>query len=245
MNKQQEMEKFIPKMSPEEFGQFVKEQFAIARPVIYYKRMVDGAGSDPVSTKITSAPWQLGHGEWVCKVDGVAGGVALSHLRFVEDMQGATEEEAVQMAVEAQTWIQNNKDGIFTWVQEGATLRLTTPSISGVCFSATVEFDFQDEYDEAGAFYTELVMAHQGNDSVLLDQRFESVDAAKEATIQTIKASCQLLEIDFRLFIQRNFTNPKQKTFPFCNIIHSLPTFLLDCYEFKKKTLKKQKYKLY
>ena len=85
MNKQLEMEKFIPKMSPEEFGQFVKEQFAIARPVIYYKRMVDGVGVGPKCTKITIAPWQLGHGEWVCKVNGVAGCVALSHLRFVED----------------------------------------------------------------------------------------------------------------------------------------------------------------
>ena len=34
-----------------------------------------------ILTKIRSEPWQLGHGEWVVKVEGKAGGVSISHLK--------------------------------------------------------------------------------------------------------------------------------------------------------------------
>jgi len=39
---------------------------------------------DECETVITSEPWQLGHGEWVCKVEGVRGGVCISHLKKID-----------------------------------------------------------------------------------------------------------------------------------------------------------------
>lgn len=32
-----------------------------------------------ILTKTCSKPWQLGHGEWVVKLEGISGGVAVSH----------------------------------------------------------------------------------------------------------------------------------------------------------------------
>jgi hypothetical protein len=36
-----------------------------------------------VDTKTTSEPWQLGHGEWVVKLEGKSGGVAVSHCELL------------------------------------------------------------------------------------------------------------------------------------------------------------------
>lgn len=54
--------------------------------------LVDGAlvdyspvlGEPPTLTgvRVRSTPWQLGHGQWVVKVAGVAGGVAVEALRL-------------------------------------------------------------------------------------------------------------------------------------------------------------------
>lgn len=53
----------------------------IGLPVTYYKIIkLDGTKLIPVKTVIKSEAWQLGHGEWVCKLEGISGGVAISHL---------------------------------------------------------------------------------------------------------------------------------------------------------------------
>jgi hypothetical protein len=33
--------------------------------------------------RTTSAPWELGHGEWVVKLEGISGGVAVSHCALL------------------------------------------------------------------------------------------------------------------------------------------------------------------
>lgn len=42
------------------------------------------SGEPPTKTgvRVRSEPWQLGHGQWVVKIDGVAGGVAVEALRM-------------------------------------------------------------------------------------------------------------------------------------------------------------------
>ncbi len=53
----------------------------IGTPVIYWKVIKeDGMRLDPVKTEITSEPWELGHGEVVCKVKDISGGVSIEHL---------------------------------------------------------------------------------------------------------------------------------------------------------------------
>ncbi|MGQ7871357.1 hypothetical protein [Sunxiuqinia sp. sy24] len=57
------------------------EHIKIGTPVTYYTVVkANGEKWDPKPTFITSDPWTLGDGAIVCKVDGVAGGVAISHL---------------------------------------------------------------------------------------------------------------------------------------------------------------------
>ena len=50
-------------------------------PVIYWGVIKDsGQRFDPFKTVITSEPWQLGHGEVVCKIAGRSGGHSIRHL---------------------------------------------------------------------------------------------------------------------------------------------------------------------
>lgn len=57
------------------------EEIKIGKPVTYYSVIKQsGEKMNPKPTIITSAPWTLGHGDIVCKVDGVSGGVLISHL---------------------------------------------------------------------------------------------------------------------------------------------------------------------
>lgn len=58
-----------------------QEDIEIGTPVIYWKIIKDdGSRLEPVKTEITSEPWKLGHGDMVCKVEGISGGVMLTHL---------------------------------------------------------------------------------------------------------------------------------------------------------------------
>ena len=53
----------------------------IGMPVIYWKVIKDnGECLNPVKTEVTSEVWKLGHGDEVCKVKGVSGGVSITHL---------------------------------------------------------------------------------------------------------------------------------------------------------------------
>ena len=55
-------------------------------PVIYWGIIdYNGQKSSPIKTVITSDPWQLGHGDYVCKIAGISGGVLLSHLDLWPD----------------------------------------------------------------------------------------------------------------------------------------------------------------
>ena len=49
-------------------------------PVRYWPIWQPGEQDNSVDTVTRSEPWQLGHGEWVVKVVGHSGGVAVSHL---------------------------------------------------------------------------------------------------------------------------------------------------------------------
>jgi hypothetical protein len=57
------------------------EEIKVGTPVIYWGIITEkGERLHPLKTVITSEPWALGHGEVVCKVAGISGGVAISHL---------------------------------------------------------------------------------------------------------------------------------------------------------------------
>lgn len=58
------------------------EAFPIGTPVLAWPGTRNAA---PRWTKTRSEPWQLGHGDWVVAVDGVAGGVALTHVEHIPD----------------------------------------------------------------------------------------------------------------------------------------------------------------
>ena len=63
------------------------QDIKIGKPVNYYSTCnEDGSfeGRTPKKTFIASEAWKLGHGAHVCKVEGVRGGVSLTHL---EDIQ--------------------------------------------------------------------------------------------------------------------------------------------------------------
>lgn len=58
-----------------------KSEIKIGTPVIYWGIIKEnGERFNPLKTEIVSEPWELGHGETVCKVVGKSGGVAISHL---------------------------------------------------------------------------------------------------------------------------------------------------------------------
>lgn len=59
-----------------------KDDCKIGTPVTYWGVIKKDSGEkyDPIDTVITSEPWQLGHGAYVCKVNGVSGGVCLTHI---------------------------------------------------------------------------------------------------------------------------------------------------------------------
>lgn len=58
-----------------------KSEIKIGTPVIYWGIIEDnGERFYPLKTTISSEPWELGHGDVVCKVEGKSGGVSISHL---------------------------------------------------------------------------------------------------------------------------------------------------------------------
>jgi hypothetical protein len=52
-------------------------------PVRYWPVWLKADQGQFIDTKTTSEPWQLGHGEWVVKVEGKSGGVAVSHCELL------------------------------------------------------------------------------------------------------------------------------------------------------------------
>lgn len=74
------MEKFLNKKSCN-IGLYL-QQIEIGKEVYYYSYISEYSRSKPLKTRIISNPWQLGCGEIVCKIDGVAGGVSINHLSF-------------------------------------------------------------------------------------------------------------------------------------------------------------------
>lgn len=64
-----------------------ESQIKIGTKVKYYPLCNrDGSfdGQNFKETVITSEPWRLGHGDLVCKVEGVSGGVSISHLEKIK-----------------------------------------------------------------------------------------------------------------------------------------------------------------
>ncbi len=62
-----------------------KSQTIPGTPVTYYGVIkANGEKFDPFITKIASEPWDLGHGETVCKIEGKSGGVSIKHLEEIK-----------------------------------------------------------------------------------------------------------------------------------------------------------------
>lgn len=75
------------------------EHFPVGTPVLAWTGTRDDA---PQWTKTRSEPWQLGHGDWVVAVEGVAGGIAMSHIeRIPEGWMNPEEHQAVVEKAEA------------------------------------------------------------------------------------------------------------------------------------------------
>lgn len=58
------------------------EHFPVGTPVLAWTGTRDDA---PRWTKTRSEPWQLGHGDWVVAVEGIAGGIGMSHIERIPD----------------------------------------------------------------------------------------------------------------------------------------------------------------
>lgn len=59
-------------------------QIKIGVGVIYWGVIKDdGQRFYPLKTEIISEPWSLGHGEVVCKVKDISGGVSIRHLDLI------------------------------------------------------------------------------------------------------------------------------------------------------------------
>lgn len=58
------------------------EHLPLGTPVLAWAGTRDDA---PRWTKTRSEPWQLGHGAWVVQVEGIAGGIALSHIERIPE----------------------------------------------------------------------------------------------------------------------------------------------------------------
>ncbi len=57
------------------------EEIKIGLPVIYFPVVDDIKATNGVITEITSEAWQLGNGEWVCKIKHRVGAVSIKHLK--------------------------------------------------------------------------------------------------------------------------------------------------------------------
>ena len=58
------------------------EDLKIGTPVIYWSVIYDDGEKDfPIQTVVTSESWKVGD-ELVCRIDGISGAVALSHLEI-------------------------------------------------------------------------------------------------------------------------------------------------------------------
>ena len=87
-----------------------ESEIKVGTPVIYWGILKqNGERLNPLKTVISSEPWELGHGEVVCKVVGKSGGVAISHLDTITTgslmaakIQGLTEisEEDIKSATQ-------------------------------------------------------------------------------------------------------------------------------------------------
>lgn len=87
-----------------------KSEIKVGTPVIYWGIVKqNGERFNPLKTVIASEPWELGHGEVVCKVVGKSVGVAISHLDTITagslmaaKIQGLTEisDEDIKLATE-------------------------------------------------------------------------------------------------------------------------------------------------
>lgn len=87
-----------------------KSEIKVGTPVIYWGIVKqNGERFNPLKTVISSEPWDLGHGEVVCKLVGKSGSVAISHLDTITagslmaaKIQGLTEisEDDIKSAME-------------------------------------------------------------------------------------------------------------------------------------------------
>ena len=85
-------------------------EIKVGTPVIYWGIVKqNGERFNPLKTVIASEPWELGHGEVVCKIVGKSGGVAISNLDAITagslmaaKFSGLTEisEEDIKLATE-------------------------------------------------------------------------------------------------------------------------------------------------
>jgi hypothetical protein len=48
---------------------------------VLYQPILNKTSNMPAyRTKLNSEPWQLGHGDWVVKIEGYTGGISIDHL---------------------------------------------------------------------------------------------------------------------------------------------------------------------
>lgn len=65
---------------PHKIGARKPSELRVGDAVKFYAMLPQRPGVEPLETKISSEPWQLGDGTWVVKVDGKSGGVSTQFL---------------------------------------------------------------------------------------------------------------------------------------------------------------------
>lgn len=122
--------------------QDLTEVFAIGTPVLAWTGTRDGA---PRWTKTRSEPWQLGHGAWVVAVEGIAGGVALSHIERIPEGWVSPEQhraEVDRLTIEAReetaTRVERWARGHFGFLPLGLIAALTEPARDHVAEAAAL-----------------------------------------------------------------------------------------------------------
>jgi len=73
-----------PKHDPHGIGAVPPAELKLGMRVRYYPVLPAPEGIAPLDTTTRSDPWQLGHGAWVVKIAGKAGGVDVTHLRPIQ-----------------------------------------------------------------------------------------------------------------------------------------------------------------
>lgn len=127
--------------------QDLAEAFAVGTPVLAWTGTRDAS---PRWTKTRSEPWQLGGGHWVVAVEGITGGVALSHIERIpegwvspEDHRAAVDRLTIEAREDVATRAERWARGHFGYLPLGLIAALAEPARDHVAEAAEIRMQVQ------------------------------------------------------------------------------------------------------